>query len=99
MAECCFSPIHFHRELKLSRIVGRRRLPRIGVELVHGGHVVLVREIEHVDNKVQVHTFTKVDPPRDAQVVEYSPRLKSGITTQRAIQQEERVRRSQLRRS
>ena len=93
-----FLPIHLHRELKLPGIVRRCRLPRVGIELVDCRDVVFVRDIEHIHDQVQVHTFAKINPPRNPQIVEHSPGLESGIPPQVAIQQKQRARRSQLRR-
>ena len=79
-------PIDLHRELKLPRIVGSRRLAGVGVKLVDGGDVESVGEVEDVGDQVHVDAFSEINPAGYAHVVEHRPRSHAGVAPQGAVE-------------
>ena len=84
-------PVQLHSKLELARIVGRRWQSRNGPQLVHVRHIETVGDIEHVSNRVQTEALAEVDTACDAEIIEYSVGLHSGITAEVAIQRLERA--------
>ncbi len=78
-------PVELHGELKLPRIVSRRRLPCIGKQRADCGHVVPVRDVEHVGNQFHVKALAEVDALGDAQIVKHGPRRDTGVAAKIAV--------------
>ena len=78
-------PIHLHRKLELSGIIGRGGLSSIGPELVHSGHIEFVSDVKDIRDQVQIDPFAEVNAAGNAKVVEHRPRLYRGVAGEVAI--------------
>src|ERR1700674_851567 len=85
-----YLPVQLQRELELPWIIGGSGLSgvagRTTAKRADRGHIVLVGDVEHVDDQVGVEALAKVDAFGDAQVVEESPGLDSGVAAQVTVE-------------
>jgi len=79
-------PVQLHSELELTRIIGCRRLSGIGEQRTDGGNVVLVRQVEHVHNQLQICALAEGYALRNAQVVEHGPWRQARIAAEIPIE-------------
>ena len=73
-------------KLELPWIEGGGWSSRLGVQRIHICHIEPVDDVEHIDDPVQLHAFTKLPRSRDAQIGENIVGTNAGISPQIAHQ-------------
>src|SRR5208282_4549920 len=79
-------PVQFQRKLELPRIIRSARLSGVLEERADSGHIVLVRDVEHVSDQVHVEALPDVNTLCDPQIAKGRPRGAACVAAQVTIQ-------------
>ena len=83
-------PVHLHRELELSRVIGSGSLASVGEERADRGNVVPVGDVKHIDDEVSAESLGEVDALGDAQITKSGPGRYSRVPAEISVELQQR---------